>query len=111
MRHLRRPVRLTRLGMIAENVVRSFWPLWTVLFLSLAPLIMGWQDFVSLWLLWGFVAIAMLALAGAFFWGWRQFHNPTVAEALARVDAAMPGRPIAAVADVQAIGASDPASI
>jgi len=111
MRHLRLPVKLTRLGMVAENAVRCFWPLWTTLFLTLAPLMMGWQDLVPLSVLWGFVSVAAIALIVAFLWGWRQFRKPTMAEALARVDAAMPGRPIAAVADVQAIGATDPASI
>ncbi|MBR2657788.1 MAG: TIGR02302 family protein [Loktanella sp.] len=111
MRHLRLPVKLTRLGMVAENAVRCFWPLWTTLFLTLAPLMMGWQDLVPLSVLWGFVSVAAVALIVALLWGWRQFRKPTMAEALARVDAAMPGRPIAAVADVQAIGATDPASI
>lgn len=111
MRHLRQPVRWTRLGMVAENVVRCFWPLWTILFLILAPLMMGWQDLLPLEVLWALAAIAAIGLGAAIFWGWRRFEMPTVTHALARVDAAMPGRPIAAVADVQAIGANDPASM
>jgi uncharacterized protein (TIGR02302 family) len=111
MRHLRLPVRLTRIGMAAENLVRCFWPVWTIGFLCLAPLMMGWQDLLPLAVVWVFAVIAGLALLAALVWGLRHFQMPTTTAALARVDAAMPGRPIAAVADVQAIGASDPASI
>jgi uncharacterized protein (TIGR02302 family) len=111
MRHLRLPVRLTRLGMLAENLVRSFWPVWTILFLTLAPLMMGWHDLVSARVLAVLIGIALLAFGFAFWRGWRQFHRPSMAEALARVDAALPGRPIAALRDVQAIGAGDDASV
>jgi uncharacterized protein (TIGR02302 family) len=111
MRHLRLPVRLTRIGMAAENAVRCFWPLWTIGLLCLAPLMMGWQDLLPLEVIWAFAGIGGIAFLAALVWGLRRFHMPTTTEALARVDAAMPGRPIAAVADVQAIGATDPASI
>ena len=30
--------------MVAERVVRGFWPFWVVVALVLAPLLMGWQD-------------------------------------------------------------------
>ena len=43
MRHLRFPVAATRAGMVAEQVVRAFWPFWTAVFLILTPLMMGWQ--------------------------------------------------------------------
>lgn len=111
MRHLRLPVRLTRIGMAAENAVRCFWPVWTIGFLCLAPLMMGWQDLLPIGAVWAFAGTGGVAFLAALLWGLRRFQMPTTAAALARVDAAMPGRPIAAVADVQAIGASDPASI
>ncbi|WP_322890693.1 MULTISPECIES: TIGR02302 family protein [unclassified Yoonia] len=111
MRHLRLPVRLTRVGMAAENAVRCFWPVWTIGFLCLAPLMMGWQDILPLEVVGAFAGVGGVAFVAALVWGARRFHMPTTTEALARVDAAMPGRPIAAVADVQAIGASDPASV
>ena len=38
------PLRLTRLGMVAEAVVQSFWPLMTVVLLVLAALMLGVQD-------------------------------------------------------------------
>ncbi|MDX8350055.1 TIGR02302 family protein [Cognatiyoonia sp. IB215446] len=110
MRHLQLPVAATRAGMIAEEVVRSFWPLWTVIFLILAPLMMGWQDLVPLEVFWGGVVVSVIATLTALIWGARRFRIPTKAEAVARVDAALPGRPIAAIADSQAIGSGDAAS-
>ena len=97
--------------MVAENLVRCFWPFWTILFLTLAPLMMGWHDLLPLGVLVALAACVLIALVTALLWGLRRFHMPGAAAALARVDAAMPGRPIAAVADIQAIGAGDPASM
>ena len=110
MRHLRFPVAATRAGMVAERVVRAFWPLWTVVFLILAPLMMGWQDVVPLEVFWGGAVVSVIAFLATLVWGIRRFRMPSAAEALERVDAALPGRPIAAVADTQAIGSGDAAS-
>ncbi|MEJ6396885.1 DUF4175 domain-containing protein [Yoonia sp. 208BN28-4] len=110
MRHLARPVGVTRAGMVAEQIVRAFWPLWTVAFVVLAPLMFGWQDSVSLEVLWGFVVLAALALLITFGLGLRKFRWPSKDAATARVDARMPGRPIAAIRDSQAVGAGDSAS-
>ena len=96
--------------MVAERLVRCFWPLWTVGFLILAPLMFGWQDALSLEVFWGLTVVAALALVAAIIWGLRRYRTPTRDAALARVDAALPGRPIAAMADAQAIGRGDPAS-
>ncbi|MEM8537828.1 MAG: DUF4175 family protein, partial [Pseudomonadota bacterium] len=110
MRHLRLPVAATRLGMVAESVVRAFWPLWTVVFLILAPLMMGWHEIAPLEVVWGGGVIGIIAFLAALIWGARAFEMPTRAAAVDRVDAALPGRPIAAVADNQAIGSGDAAS-
>ena len=95
---------------MAERAVRCFWPLWSVVFLILAPLMFGWQDLLSLEAFWALAVLAILAVLAAIVWGLRRFRWPAKAEAVARVDAAMPGRPIAAMADAQAIGRGDPAS-
>ena len=108
--HLKRPVLLTRGGMVAERLVRAFWPFWVVLALVLAPLLMGWQVLLSLELFWGFVVLAVIALGFTAIWGLGRFRWPGRAEAVARVDASLRGQPIAALADSQAIGAADPAS-
>lgn len=110
MRHLRLPVAATRAGMVAEEVVRAFWPFWTVVFLVLAPLMMGWQDTLPLEAFWAGAVISVISCLATLVWGIRRFRVPSSAEALARVDAALPGRPIAAVADTQAIGGGDAAS-
>ncbi|MDB4213575.1 TIGR02302 family protein [Octadecabacter sp.] len=104
------PVLLTRLGLIAERVTHAFWPFWTVLFFALAPLILGWQDFLPLEVVWGYGVIAILALLWTFYRGIRRLNWPSEAEAVARVDARLVGRPIAALNDVQAIGADDAGS-
>ena len=110
LRHLKVPVFLTRAGLIAERVTQAFWPFWTVLFFVLAPLVMGWQDFAPLEILWGYGVVGVLALLWTLFRGFRHLNWPSEAEAVARVDARLPGRPIAALNDVQAIGAGDAAS-
>lgn len=110
MPHLTWPVRLTRAGMLAEGVVSAFWPLWIVLALILVPVLMGWLGLLPQAGLWAFGAVSVLAFLGAFGWGLRRMVLPTEAEAVARVDATLPGRPIAAIADSQAIGSGDAAS-
>ena len=105
------PMRLTLLGLWAERLSRAFWPLWSLILASLAALAFGLQDLGPL--LYAQIAggvIAVLAL-GLLVLGLRRFHRPTVTDALDRLDATMPGRPIAALRDTQAIGTSDPASL
>ena len=96
--------------MVAERLVRAFWPFWVVLALVLAPLLMGWQDLMSLEVFWGFAVLAVIALGLTGVWGLQRFRWPALAEAVARVDGSLRGQPIAALADSQAIGAADPAS-
>ncbi|MDN5787869.1 TIGR02302 family protein [Pseudorhodobacter sp.] len=107
---LKRQIWLTQVGLWAERLARCFWPLWTVLLVTFAVLIFGLQDFVPLWAVWSGLAFAVFASLAALWTGWRKFAKPTRAEALARLDAALPGRPIATLSDSQAIGANDPAS-
>ncbi len=108
--HLDRPVRLTRAGMVAERVTRAFWPFWTVVLAALAPVMMGWLAPLPDWAIWTYGAVALLGVLATALLGALRFRWPTLAEALERVDAAMPGRPIAAIRDSQAIGAGDAAS-
>jgi uncharacterized protein (TIGR02302 family) len=107
---LERPLRLTWAGMWVERLVRAFWPLWSIVIATLAVLSFGIQDHLGLEVFW----IAAMVVAGSMFWGvWhglRRFAAPTRTEALARLDSRLPGNPIAALRDIQAIGANDPAS-
>ncbi len=109
-RRLRWPLRLTHAGLIAERVVRSFWPLWSVLLVALAALLLGFHEVLPLEAVWTLGVAAVLGGLTALIWGARKFRWPSRAEALARIDATLPGRPIATIADHQAIGAGDPAS-
>jgi uncharacterized protein (TIGR02302 family) len=104
------PVLLTRLGLITERVTQEFWQTLTVIFFAFAPFIMGWQDFLPLELVWGYGVVSLMGLLWTLYHGMRAIRWPSEAEAIARVDARLPGRPIAALNDVQAIGAGDTAS-
>ncbi|MFD1157815.1 TIGR02302 family protein [Roseovarius aestuarii] len=110
LHRLRRPLTLTWAGLIAERVVRAFWPLWTLLATFAAALMMGFHEVFSFEIAWSVIILAALALMIAAIHGMRRFHWPRRAEALARMDAALPGHPLAALADTQAIGDGDPAS-
>ncbi|WP_431298089.1 TIGR02302 family protein [Tabrizicola sp. BL-A-41-H6] len=105
------PMRLTLLGLWAERLARAFWPLWSLMLATVAALTFGVQDLGPL--LWVQIAGAVIALAALalLVLGLRRFRRPTAGDALDRLDATMPGRPIAALTDTQAIGTDDPASL
>ena len=107
---LRGPLTLTWAGLLAERLVRAFWPLWTFVIALAAALMLGAQDHLPFEVITGgaiaagLVALALL-VAGIARFGW-----PRRAEALARLDAALPGRPLQALGDAQAVGRGDAAS-
>jgi len=104
------PLRLTRAGMIAERITRAFWPVWTICFATIAALALGFQDWAAVELFW----LALLGVPTLLVWavwrGFRTFRWPTEAEATARLDQSLPGRPLAALADDQALGRGDQGS-
>ncbi len=90
--------------------MRAFWPVWTVLLLTLTALSFGLQDRLPVEAAWiGLVAVAV-GLVGGLGRGLLRFRRPTMADAVERLDASLPGRPLTALADRQAIGAGDAAS-
>lgn len=101
---------LTRAGMVAERITRAFWPVWTILFACLAALAFGFQDWAPVELFWIALLAAPTGLVAALVRGLRRFRWPTRDEAAARIDQRLPGRPLAALADSQALGRSDPQS-
>jgi uncharacterized protein (TIGR02302 family) len=105
------PMRLTLVGLWAERLARAFWPLWSLLLAVLAALAFGLQDLGPLH--WAQIGggVALLLALGLLALGLRQFCKPTLADAMVRLDSTMPGRPIAALLDTQAIGRNDPASL
>lgn len=106
----RRAVILTHVALIAERMAGAFWPLWSVGLILAAAL--RFDAFAALDL--EFAYLLAVALAVGALWGGahalRRFRWPSRAEAEARLDATLPGRPLSAVADRQSVGASDPAS-
>ncbi|MCR8724897.1 DUF4175 domain-containing protein [Frigidibacter sp. ROC022] len=109
-RPLRRALLLTRLGMVSERLVRGFWPAVAIVMAVLACLMFGLQDVLPLEAFWAGSVLAVLGLGWTLWRGVRGFRWPSRAEALGRLDATLPGRPIQAITDRQAIGAGDAAS-
>ncbi|SDI31394.1 TIGR02302 family protein [Lutimaribacter saemankumensis] len=108
---LRRSLALTWAGLWAERITHAFWPVWTVLFVCIAALMLGLHDSAPVEAVWAAIVAAGAALAWYLYRGIRAFRIPRRMEALARMDARLPGRPISALLDKPAIGADDPASV
>ena len=104
------PLGLTRLGLLAERLARAFWPAWTIVLAAVAALALGLHETVPAGAVWVGALAAALGGAAALGWGLWRFRWPTRAEALDRLDRTLPGRPLAALADRQAIGAGDAGS-
>lgn len=111
LKAIARPLRLTLLGMWAERLARCFWPLWSILLLLLSALAFGVQDVLPLEAAWAGLVLAILGALWTLWRGLRAFRRPTRTEALIRLDQRLPGQPIAALTDTQAVGGNDPASL
>ncbi|MEO0831170.1 MAG: DUF4175 family protein, partial [Pseudomonadota bacterium] len=110
-KRLVRPIALTRAGMVAERVAYAFWPLWSVLFLITALVAFGLHDSAPLEAVWLGALASVVGSIWAAVWGIRNFRWPARRDAVARLDGSLQGRPIQALADTQAIGADDAASV
>ncbi|WP_264210965.1 TIGR02302 family protein [Leisingera thetidis] len=111
LKHLRWPLALTRAGLVAERAMRAFWPLASVLMTVLAALMLGLHLLLPETVVWTGAMAALIAAAAAFGWGAWRFRWPARTEALQRLDETLPGRPVTALLDTQAIGAGDAASV
>lgn len=107
---LRLPLGLTRAGMLAERLLRCFWPVLSVVMAVLAALMLGLHDLAPIEAVWSVGVLAVLAALGFAIRGAMRFRWPRAEEALARLDETLPGRPLRALLDKQAIGATDAAS-
>lgn len=110
LRQIETPLRLTLVGLWAERLVRAFWPLWTLASAVLAALAFGLQDHLPLEALWFGAVSALGGVLWALVHALRAFRRPCRVEAMARLDSRLPGQPLAALQDTQAIGAQDTAS-
>ncbi len=101
-------VRRTRAGMVVETALRAFWPLASFLAAFWAAIAFGLSEVLSRGQL--VFALALAAGASVYFLviGIRAFIWPSLDDARARVDATLPGRPLAALRDTAALGAEDP---
>ncbi|MCL5778461.1 TIGR02302 family protein [Limibaculum sp. FT325] len=105
---LRRLIAASGRALALERAARAFWPLSTALCLSAAAVLLGVFEWLpGLWHSAGLAAIG-LGLAAALGWGLWRFRLPRETEARARLDAAAPDRPLAALSDRLASGGSDP---
>jgi uncharacterized protein (TIGR02302 family) len=98
---------LTQAGMLLERVLRCFWPLFCFVVVGVALVAFGATEVDLLWLRGGLGLGWLLTMGLGIWWGAQRFHWPTQAEALARLDAGLPGRPIAALSDSMALGGAD----
>jgi uncharacterized protein (TIGR02302 family) len=109
-RPVARAIRWTQLGMMVERVLRAFWLPMSLALLGAAGLafdLFAWLPGNGPALA---LAVLVLVVLGLAAWqGWR-LRLPTRAEAVARLDRTLPGRPLAALADTLAIGEGDPAA-
>ncbi|MCB4454698.1 TIGR02302 family protein [Leisingera sp. McT4-56] len=110
LKQLRWPLRLTRAGLVAERALRAFWPLASVLMAALAALMLGLHQMLPERLVWTGAMAVLIAAAAALGRGLWRFRWPSRAAALERLDSTLPGRPVTALLDTQAIGAEDAAS-
>ncbi|MEP6016957.1 MAG: TIGR02302 family protein [Paracoccaceae bacterium] len=107
---VRWPLRLTWFGLIAERLWRALWPLIAVVLVVLGLLMLGVQDSLSLEGVWAIGVVSAVLTAVSLTYAFKRFRLPTRDEALVRLDATLPGRPIQALMDDQAVGQSDEAS-
>lgn len=107
---LRWPLRWTWAGMLAEAVANALWPLMTIVLLVLAVLMLGLHELVAIEAVWIGAVVAAVAGIAALIYAFMRFRIPTRFAAMERLDASLPGRPIKALMDTQAIGATDDAS-
>ncbi len=107
---LARPLGLTRLGMLAEQAVRGFWPLWSALLALFVVLSFNLQANVSVEVFWIGSAAFVAAIGYGLWYAKRNFKWVSHADAVDRLDRSMPGRPLTATFDDMAIGSEDEAS-
>ncbi|MCX7567250.1 TIGR02302 family protein [Sulfitobacter sp. F26169L] len=107
---LQRPLRLTRLGMFAEVAVRSLWPMMSVIMFALAAAMLGLHEAIAIEWIWALVGVTAGACVWAIAYAVRRWSWPTRTDAMVRLDNSLPGHPLTAILDAQAIGAQDDAS-
>ncbi len=110
LRRLRLQLWLSWAGLFVERFARAFWAPLSALLAVLSALMFGLHEWLGPEMLRPAGGAVLLLLPALAVPGVRRFRLPCRAEALARLDAALPGQPVGALLDRQAIGREDPAS-
>ena len=101
---------LTYAGLWTERVAQAFWPLFSLILSTIGTHLLVAPDLWPIEAIWlSFSATACLGL-WCVWYIWLRFSWPSLGQAWARLDQSLPGRPLAAIQDVQAIGRADPES-
>ena len=110
-RVLRRAIWRTHMGLICETLWRMLWPLLSVVMVGTAFVLLGGLSSGSRLVAGASVTLATCATFAALAYARARFFWPRQTDALARVDASLPGQPLAALRDEQATGTNDPATV
>jgi uncharacterized protein (TIGR02302 family) len=101
---------MTYVGLWVERVAQACWPLFSLILCIMGTLLLGAPDLWSIEEIWlSFSAAACLCL-WCIWYIWARFYWPSLGQARARLDQSLPGCPLAALQDIQAIGRDDPES-
>jgi uncharacterized protein (TIGR02302 family) len=106
-RQIRWPFRLTMAGLWAERLTHSFWPLWTLALALIAGFGFQVDRTLAIEAWWFGLVLLSLASIWALGWGLWKFRRPNRAEAMARIDSRLKGRPLQSLGDAQALGLRD----
>jgi uncharacterized protein (TIGR02302 family) len=107
---LDRVVRRSRFAIGLESFTRAFWPLGSALAALWAALAFGLAEVASRGQLIALLGVAGAGIAVLLVLGLRRFRWPRVEDARDRIDATLPGRPLATLRDRPALGRDDPAA-
>lgn len=102
-------IKRTRWGMIAEQVIRAFWPLWSVLLVAASAFAFGVPQLLGQALI-PVTGAVLVLVGGAAMWGLQRYESPTLEDAEARIDRSLKGQPLSAMKDQLAVGKNDAAS-
>ena len=97
----------TYIGLWSERVMQAFWPLLSILLMSLGIFFLLRLDEWPIEFIFVAGCFVFVGLLGSLWYIWVWFSYPTLAQAYARLDQKLPSRPLAALQDLQATGQED----
>ena len=108
LRGLRGRIALTKLSLVLESFLRSFWPLLTLLGFAYAALAFGALMVVPPQLVLGALGLTGLMALWFTYRGFKSFSLPSQSQALEKLDESLKNHPIASMQDNPAINQGDP---